>query len=122
MTTDIFAPFMGTQTQLHANSNAWRKTDFKGAPVSLLTAESTAAALAEISSWEEYRPSPLVELSGLASAAGLGEIYYKDESERFGLGSFKALGGAYAVFRVLIRFLATQGIEARSGAYNEAPG
>ena len=27
--------------------------------------------------------------------------WYKDEGERFDLGSFKALGGAYAVFRVL---------------------
>jgi diaminopropionate ammonia-lyase len=115
MTTDVLAPFMGIQTQLHANSNAWRKTDSKTVPVSLLTVEITAAAMAEISSWEEYRPSPLVELSGLAKAIGLGEIYYKDESERFGLGSFKALGGAYAVFRVLTQFLVTHGIEVSNG-------
>ena len=35
------------------------------------------------------------------AAAGVGEILYKDEAERFGLGSFKALGGAYAVFKLL---------------------
>ena len=115
MTTDVFAPFMGTSIELHANSNAWRKTDSKSVPVSLLTTEATTAAWAEISSWEEYRQSPLVELPGLAKALGLGEIYYKDESERFGLGSFKALGGAYAVLRVLTQFLAAQGIEVSSG-------
>ncbi|MFB6240013.1 MAG: diaminopropionate ammonia-lyase, partial [Gemmatimonadota bacterium] len=38
---------------------------------------------------------------GLAGAAELGALWYKDESRRFGLGSFKSLGGAYAVFRAL---------------------
>src|SRR5690606_27450923 len=32
---------------------------------------------------------------------GLARLWYKDEAPRFGLGSFKALGGAYAVLRVL---------------------
>jgi diaminopropionate ammonia-lyase len=40
-------------------------------------------------------------LSGLAHEAGVNAVFYKDESERFGLGSFKALGGAYAVLRIL---------------------
>ena len=38
----------------------------------------------------------------------------KDESGRFGLGSFKALGGAYAVARLLIAGLAERGIAATS--------
>ena len=70
-----------------------------------------AAALWEIASWPGYRPSPLVALPGLAAAAGLGAIWYKDESERFGLQSFKALGGAYAVLRLLI-----ERVKAHSGA------
>ena len=56
----------------------------------------------EISSWPEYRPTPLVPLPGLARAAGLDAIWYKDEGGRFGLGSFKALGGAYALSHHLI--------------------
>ena len=40
-------------------------------------------------------------LSGLARALNIGQIFYKDEGGRFGLGSFKALGGAYAVFCLL---------------------
>ena len=35
-------------------------------------------------------------------------VHYKDESGRFGLGSFKALGGAYAVVRHLIQVIARE--------------
>jgi diaminopropionate ammonia-lyase len=42
-------------------------------------------------------------LPGLAAELGVGALHYKDESLRFGLGSFKALGGAYAVARVILR-------------------
>ena len=50
-----------------------------------------------MSTWPGYRPTALRSLSGLARAAGVRAILYKDEGARFGLGSFKALGGAYAV-------------------------
>jgi diaminopropionate ammonia-lyase len=59
------------------------------------------AAAQEIRSWPGYRPTNLVALPGLAASLGLGGIWYKDEGSRFGLGSFKALGGAYAVYHVL---------------------
>lgn len=62
-------------------------------------------AYKRIRTWDGYAPSPLVSLSGLARELGVGEIYYKDESERFGLKSFKALGGAYAVIHVLAEHL-----------------
>jgi diaminopropionate ammonia-lyase len=55
----------------------------------------------EITAWPGYRPTPLRRLRKLAAAAGIGDILYKDEAGRFGISSFKALGGAYAVFRVL---------------------
>jgi diaminopropionate ammonia-lyase len=54
-----------------------------------------------IKNWQEYTPTPLHQLPALAAELGLGEIYYKDEAHRFGLKSFKALGGAYAVVHVL---------------------
>lgn len=57
----------------------------------------------EITSWDGYRETPLRALPGLAKSLGLKQIAYKDESTRFGLDSFKALGGAYAVFRFLRR-------------------
>ncbi|WP_371170646.1 diaminopropionate ammonia-lyase [Aliiroseovarius sp. 2305UL8-7] len=60
---------------------------------------------AEITQWDGYAPTPLVSLSGLAGQIGIGRIDYKHEGPRFGLGSFKALGGAYAAMRVLQREL-----------------
>ncbi len=67
----------------------------------VLNRDGFEAARREIASWPGYAPTPLVSLPGLAAEAGVGAIHYKDESGRFGLGSFKALGGAYAVFRLL---------------------
>ncbi len=64
-----------------------------------------ATAQAEITAWEGYEPTPLYNLQALSAAIGLGSIHYKDEGPRFGLGSFKALGGAYAGLRVLQREL-----------------
>lgn len=52
-----------------------------------------------------YRPTDLVRLRNLAQTWGIGEILVKDESTRFGLRAFKALGGSYAVARVLCQKL-----------------
>jgi diaminopropionate ammonia-lyase len=70
---------------------------------SVLTAEGFAAAEREVTSWPGYAATPLVRLDGLARRLGLAALWYKDERGRFGLKSFKALGGAYAVRRVLER-------------------
>ena len=59
----------------------------------VLTAAGFAAAAAEIAAWKGYAPTPLFELDALAGALGLAKVLYKDEGPRFGLGSFKALGG-----------------------------
>jgi diaminopropionate ammonia-lyase len=70
---------------------------------SALTADGFAAAEREIASWPGYAATPLARLDGLARSVGLAALWYKDERGRFGLKSFKALGGAYAVRRVLER-------------------
>ena len=67
-----------------------------------------ADALAEISAWQGYAPTPLHALPNLASALQLGTVHYKDEGPRFGLGSFKALGAAYAACRVLQQQISRQ--------------
>ncbi|WP_018240081.1 diaminopropionate ammonia-lyase [Ensifer sp. BR816] len=46
--------------------------------------------------------TPLHALPALAEGLGLGAIHIKDEGHRLGLGSFKALGGAYAVMRLVL--------------------
>jgi len=48
-------------------------------------------------SFPQYDVTPLVSLNNLASELGVGGIYIKDESFRFGLNSFKALGCTFAL-------------------------
>ncbi|NOG69260.1 diaminopropionate ammonia-lyase [Roseicella sp. DB1501] len=81
----------------------------------------------EITAWPGYAPTPLLALPELAAGARVAEIRWKDEGSRFGLGSFKALGGAYAVMRLLQAELARRGIanaataaELAEGTYREA--
>jgi diaminopropionate ammonia-lyase len=72
-----------------------------------------ADALREISSWPGYEQTPLHHLTSLAGELRFADILYKNEASRFGLGSFKALGGAYAVLRCLGRALRDAGITDR---------
>ncbi|EJC82908.1 diaminopropionate ammonia-lyase family [Rhizobium leguminosarum bv. trifolii WSM2297] len=51
---------------------------------------------------ENHAETPLVALPALAAELGVGSIHIKDEGHRLGLGSFKALGGAYAVIRLVL--------------------
>ncbi|PSC04720.1 diaminopropionate ammonia-lyase [Alsobacter soli] len=51
---------------------------------------------------DDHAPTPLHRLPGLAAALDVGAICVKDEGFRLGLGSFKALGGAYAVVRLVL--------------------
>ncbi len=92
---------MTTDAPFHHVSN--RRVERGGAYPSqldaILSAAEFAAARAEISAWPGYAPTPLRALAGLAKSLGLGAVSYKDEGRRFDLGSFKALGGAYAVLR-----------------------
>jgi len=53
-----------------------------------------------ISQWNNYSPTPLISLNKLSTRLKLNKIFYKDESKRFHLKSFKALGGAYAVEKI----------------------
>ena len=64
-------------------------------------ADGLDVARRAITRWPGYARTPLLRLSDLAAELDVGAIYYKDEGGRFGLGSFKPLGGAYAVARRL---------------------
>ena len=67
-------------------------------------------AKAEITSWPDYAPTKLHPAPSLAQRARIATVAIKDEAGRFGLGSFKALGGAYAVGDVVMTELARRGI------------
>jgi diaminopropionate ammonia-lyase len=66
----------------------------------LVGGEATLAAARFFARQPGYRPTPLFRLPALAATLGIGVIEVKDEGQRLGLGSFKALGGAYAVARL----------------------
>ncbi|MEI9411433.1 diaminopropionate ammonia-lyase [Mesorhizobium salmacidum] len=51
---------------------------------------------------DNHLTTPLHTLPALAGELGLAALHVKDEGFRLGLGSFKALGGAYAVFRLVL--------------------
>jgi len=69
--------------------------------LTVLSSKDFADAAREITAWDGYEPTPMYYLTNLASALNVKEILYKDEGPRFGLGSFKALGGAYAALKIL---------------------
>ncbi len=73
------------------------------AAAKVLPAEGFTSAIEEITEWQGYEPTPLFSLRNISSSLSLGEVLYKDEGPRFGLGSFKALGGSYAALKVLQR-------------------
>ncbi|MDL2323880.1 diaminopropionate ammonia-lyase [Ruminococcaceae bacterium OttesenSCG-928-A16] len=56
-------------------------------------------------SFPMYKKTPLAEFKNTAETFGLGNIYVKDESYRFGLNAFKVLGGSYAIGRYLAQKL-----------------
>ena len=80
---------------LNKNYNFNRDNILKYLPSNLLV-----DAYKSISKWKGYRPTPLLNLNKLNKDLKLNNIFYKDESKRFHLKSFKALGGAYAVERI----------------------
>ncbi|WP_119838805.1 diaminopropionate ammonia-lyase [Pseudooceanicola algae] len=49
-----------------------------------------------------YAPTPLSASDGLAATFGVGTLWLKDETARMRLGSFKALGGAFAVAQMIL--------------------
>ncbi len=98
--------------------NFKRSYVLKHLPSSLIT-----NAYKSISGWKNYKATPLLSLDKLKKNLRLNNIFYKDESKRFHLKSFKALGGAYAVERIskgkknIVISSATAGNHGRSVAW-----
>ena len=89
----------------------------------ILTENEIDDAYNVISNWNNYIPTPLLSLNKLSKELNLKNIFYKDESKRFDLKSFKALGGAYAVEKTsngnkkIVVSTATAGNHGRSVAW-----
>ncbi|MCI6768391.1 MAG: diaminopropionate ammonia-lyase [Lachnospiraceae bacterium] len=69
--------------------------------LSLMSKEEVTKARNFHRTFPQYQETPLRSLKQMASYLGLGTVAVKDESFRYGLNSFKALGGAYAMGRFL---------------------
>ena len=115
-----------------SNGHLWKYSEFlenknfsfnKNEVLKSLSEKDIDDAYLSISNWEGYSPTPLIELNKLSKELDLNKIFYKDESKRFDLKSFKALGGAYAVEKVskgnkdIIVATATAGNHGRSVAW-----
>ena len=115
-----------------SNGHLWKHSEFienknfsfnKNKILNSLSIKNIDEAYSNISDWEGYSPTPLIELNKLSKELNLNRIFYKDESKRFDLKSFKALGGAYAVEKVskgkkdIVVATATAGNHGRSVAW-----
>ena len=78
----------------------YREPAAEGSPLSgSFGREQAALARAYHRSFPQYARTPLVPLPAMAARLGVGGIFVKDESKRFGLNAFKVLGGSYAIGR-----------------------
>ncbi|HLG05599.1 MAG TPA: diaminopropionate ammonia-lyase [Gemmatimonadales bacterium] len=81
---------------MRARVNPWFEPGITAHP-------SRSEVLAFHESIPGYAPTPLHDCPALAAGLGLGGILVKDESRRFGLQSFKALGASWALHRIRSR-------------------
>ena len=115
-----------------SNGHQWKYSEFienknfnfnKDEILNLLSKKDIDDAYLSISNWKGYSPTPLLELNKLSKELHLNKIFYKDESKRFDLKSFKALGGAYAIEKIsmgnknIVVSTATAGNHGRSVAW-----
>ena len=115
-----------------SNGHLWKYSEFiennnysftQNKILNLLSKKDIDEAYLSISNWEGYTATPLTELNKLSKELNLNKIFYKDDSKRFDLKSFKALGGAYAVEKVtngnknIVVATATAGNHGRSVAW-----
>jgi diaminopropionate ammonia-lyase len=115
-----------------SNGHLWKFSEFienknysfnQNQILNSLSRDDIDEAYSTISNWKSYTPTPLIELNKLSKELNLNKIFYKDESKRFDLKSFKALGGAYAVEKItkgnkdIVVATATAGNHGRSVAW-----
>ena len=99
---------------LAANPRARRAQKFGDAQRFVINPNGIPELCEELKACPAHKPTPLYALPALAAQLGLGALRVKDESQRFGFGAFKALGGVLAVHDVLA--------SAASEAHHATPG
>lgn len=81
--------------------NTMPKTEDQNLPVMALEEIRKARTFHE--SFPQYSKTPLAKLDRMADYLGLGQVYIKDESYRFGLNAFKVLGGSFAIAKYIAK-------------------
>ncbi|HYE52453.1 MAG TPA: diaminopropionate ammonia-lyase [Azospirillaceae bacterium] len=84
------------------NAHADHGRPLEPADAAFLSGDAALAVERQIGLCPRHRPTPLLALDVLAASLGLGGIAVKDEGQRLGLGSFKALGGTFALIRLVL--------------------
>ena len=69
--------------------------------LSIMALDNVTKARSFHGSFPQYSITPLAKLDGMAKYLGLGGVYVKDESYRFGLNAFKVLGGSFAMAKYI---------------------
>ncbi|MFU8794672.1 MAG: diaminopropionate ammonia-lyase [Dethiobacteria bacterium] len=83
------------------NPKARNEDNIKRPGPDFLGGKAAAETRNFMESFPQYEVTPLRNLGRLAAYTGIAGIYVKDESYRFGLNSFKVLGGGHAIGRYL---------------------
>ena len=91
------------ELRLHLNWRCDRHAPYGDRQRAVIDHTTRQKARDTISAWPGYQPTPMLELPDLAQKLGIARLRIKHESRRFTLKSFKALGGAYGVMRILER-------------------
>ena len=73
--------------------------------LSIMSLSNVAKARFFHNSFPQYTVTPLARLDGMAKYLGLGGLFVKDESYRFGLNAFKVLGGSFAMARFIAKMV-----------------
>ncbi|MEH6545818.1 MAG: diaminopropionate ammonia-lyase [Sneathiella sp.] len=77
------------------------KNPLSSSPVNRSFRTNADRPLALLKQCPVYEPTPLFNQTDLAERLKISSLFIKDESKRMRLGSFKALGGAFAVAQII---------------------
>ena len=87
--------------KLVQNRAAAHNTAMSADEIEIVGQKAANTVLPYMAARPDHKATPLVALPAMARELGVGAIDLKDEGPRFGLKSFKALGGSYAVARLV---------------------
>jgi diaminopropionate ammonia-lyase len=94
--------------QLIANRSQKRNAPLSETERQIVGTKAPAKVRKYLPAFPAYEPTSLTLLPNLAKRLRIGGLALKNEGERYGLSSFKALGGAYAVAHLVRDYVETK--------------